>query len=350
MGLWSGLRLCIVIGVQARDMFRMAANPIWSRALAQRDFQADISSMSARLDKFHDREPVRGPTPIDAEADQPRWPHDSPVPEVSAEEFDVAKLRSAMATSGSLIVRGFMDIPTTRYYKSVIDGVLSTCYLPKDDRPEITSPRAAFYNPPPQFESPSVHEDWRHCRYFHRTSGSAMCIEVSSVAEQLLELYEQMGLRELVTDYLGEAPCLSAQKWVLRRSLLPVQSSGWHQDGAFMGADINSINMWITLDECGAESGAPGLDVVPKRLTEIFKPGAGGAMFDWSAGEQAIEEAFGKNVVVSPLFNAGDAYFFDHFFLHRTQYRESFTKLRYAIENWFFGSDNFSKDQFPLAW
>jgi hypothetical protein len=51
-----------------------------------------------------------------------------------------------------------------------------------------------------------------------------------------------------------------------------------------------------------------------------------------------------------PVFNAGDAFFFDHFYLHRTQYRTDFTKLRYAVETWFFGASSFPKNQIPLAW
>ena len=117
-----------------------------------------------------------------------------------------------------------------------------------------------------------------------------------------------------------------------------------------MGADINSINMWIPLDHCGAATGAPGLDVVPRRMREVFRPGADKAYFNWSIAEDDITEAFGSDAVCSPEFFAGDAYFFDHFFLHRTQFREDYTRPRYAIETWFFGNRNFPKNQVPLAW
>ena len=117
-----------------------------------------------------------------------------------------------------------------------------------------------------------------------------------------------------------------------------------------MGCDINSINMWIPLDTCGGETGAPGLDVLPERLTEIVKSGTDDAVFNWSISKGEISESFGEDAIISPVFNAGDAFFFDHFYLHRTQYRESFSHLRYAIETWFFGSTNFPKNQIPLRW
>ena len=195
---------------------------------------------------------------------------------------------------------------------------------------------------------PNKDRELGNTRNFHRTSGSAMCVEAPSVAESLLQLYESYGLKDLVTEYLGEPPCLTVKKWVLRRSLLPVQEAGWHQDGAFMGTDINSINMWIPLNECGGETGAPGMDVVPLRLNSIAS--SDGAQFEWSVSDEQATGSYSKGQPLMPEFNEGDAFFFDHFYLHRTQYRTDFNKLRYAIETWFFGESSFPKNQIPLAW
>ena len=84
------------------------------------------------------------------------------------------------------------------------------------------------------------------------------------------------------------------------------------------------------------------------RLHKILS--AQGATFDWSVGDEFVQSSFGGKEPVAPVFNAGDAFFFDHFYLHRTQYRPQFTDLRYAIENWFFGASTFSKSQVPIAW
>ena len=130
--------------------------------------------------------------------------------------------------------------------------------------------------------------------------------------------------------------------------MLPVAEAGWHQDGAFMGANINSINMWIPLNECGGETGAPGMDVVPLRLNDIVS--SEGAQFDWSVSDAHATDGINKGQPLMPVFNEGDAFFFDHFYLHRTQYRTDFSKLRYAVETWFFGESAFPKNQIPLAW
>ena len=115
-----------------------------------------------------------------------------------------------------------------------------------------------------------------------------------------------------------------------------------------MGTDINTINLWIPLTECGGETGAPGMDLIPKRLNKIAS--AEGATFDWSVSDEEASSNFGGASPVAPVFNPGDAFFFDHFYLHRTQFRDDFTKLRYAIETWFFGSTSFPKSQVPIAW
>ena len=115
-----------------------------------------------------------------------------------------------------------------------------------------------------------------------------------------------------------------------------------------MGTNINSINMWIPLNECGGATGAPGMDVVPRRLTEIAT--SKGAQFEWSVSDVQATDGLSNGQPLMPVFNEGDAFFFDHFYLHRTQYRTDFTKLRYAVETWFFGESTFPKNQIPLAW
>ena len=115
-----------------------------------------------------------------------------------------------------------------------------------------------------------------------------------------------------------------------------------------MGTDINSLNMWIPLTECGGESGAPGMDVVPQRLYKIAS--AAGATFDWSVSDAHVRSGAFKGPPLAPVFNSGDVFFFDHLYLHRTQYRTDFTKPRYAVESWFFGATTFPKEQIPVAW
>ena len=87
------------------------------------------------------------------------------------------------------------------------------------------------------------------------------------------------------------------------------------------------------------------MDVVPQRLHGIAS--AEGAQFEWSVSDSHVNQS---STTLAPVFNSGDAFFFDHLYLHRTQYLPEFNKLRYAIETWFFGSTAFPKNQIPLAW
>ena len=267
------------------------------------------------------------------------------MPEINANELTIDSLRAAISEHGALIVRDmFSKTPMDTLIKAA-DHVIDAC-LDSGSTPAMNT----YYNPPGNLKTimPKKDRELGNTRSFHRESGSAMCVEAPSVAEALLQLYEAHGLKELIGLYLGEPPCLSVKKWVLRRSKLPVAEAGWHQDGAFMGTNLNSLNMWMPLNECGGTTGAPSMDVVPQRLNKITS--AAGAQFDWSVSDSQVSSRLVDSQPLTPTFSAGDVFFFDHFYLHRTQYRPDFTKLRYAVETWFFGASSFPKNQIPIAW
>ena len=313
-------------------------------SLESRNIVTDCATVEARMEAFRAREPQANP-PLILENQCETGIQGTPcVPEIDAGELTVGRLRSAITSHGSLIVRNMFDKSVTDPLKHVIDRVIDACAA--KTAPSVNT----YYNPPHNLRTimPRSDRELANTRNFHQESGSAMCVEAPSVAESLLQLYEAHDLKALVEEYLGEPPCLTVKKWVLRRSVLPVAEAGWHQDGAFMGANINSINMWVPLNECGGETGAPGMDVVPLRLMDIVP--SDGAQFDWSVSDSQASEGLGGGKPLKPVFNEGDAFFFDHFFLHRTQYRTDFTKIRYAIETWFFGETSFPKNQIPLAW
>ncbi len=310
-----------------------------------RNIAADCAAMEARIEAYRTREPSAHPVLIVNEHDEYATTAQRCVPEIDAKEFTVEQLRSAITKHGALIVRNMFSTVSIETLIGAADRVIDACADPL-----AANPVSAYFNPPGNLRTimPRKDKELGNTRSFHRESGSAMCVEAPSVAEALLQLYEVHGLKDLVGKYLGEPPCLSVKKWVLRRSRLPVAEAGWHQDGAFMGTNLNSINMWMPLNECGGETGAPGMDVVPQRLTRIST--SEGAQFDWSVSGSQVSRLFAENQPLNPVFHAGDALFFDHFYLHRTQYRPDFTKPRYAVETWFFGASSFPKNQIPLAW
>ena len=313
--------------------------------LEARNIVSDCATVGTRIEAYRTRQPSEQPKLIVGKYTEDPNSREPAIPEVDANDFSVDHLRSSVTSHGALIVRNLFSKTSTDSLIQAADKVVGSCA-----DPNAIPPASFYYNPPENLRTimPNRDRELGNTRNFHRESGSAMCVEAPSVAELLLKMYEAYGLKELVGEYLGEPPCLTVKKWVLRRSKLPVAEAGWHQDGAFMGTNINSINMWIPLNECGGETGAPGMDVVPLRLTDIAS--SEGAQFEWSVSDKQVTDGINQGQPLVPVFNAGDAFFFDHFYLHRTQYRTDFSKLRYAVETWFFGESSFPKNQIPLAW
>ena len=324
----------------------MAEFQLTREYLEGRDVASDRAALTDRIEAYRNLEPSNE-HPLIVNEEEGGASAESLVPEVEAADLTVEKLREAMAGHGGLIIRKLFTGPEIETLKHAIDEVLGVFELPRKQRNNMASP---YFNPPGNMASimPEKEEELASLRYFNRAGGGAMCAEAPCVAEALLALYEKYNLKALVTDYLGETPVLSVKKWMLRRSTLPIEAGGWHQDGAFMGSDINSINLWIPLTECGGTTGAPGMDVVPKRLYKVAS--AEGATFDWSVSDEMVQGGAFDTRPVAPVFNAGDAFFFDHLYLHRTQSGVDFDKVRYAIETWFFGSTTFPKSQVPIAW
>jgi ectoine hydroxylase-related dioxygenase (phytanoyl-CoA dioxygenase family) len=136
---------------------------------------------------------------------------------------------------------------------------------------------------------------------------------------------------------------LLTRKGTLRCVRHNVNTGGWHQDGAFLGEDIRSINIWIALTDCGVD--APGLDVVAKRLPGIVQTGSNFAT--WTTNPQAAKEV-SEGHTVRPVFTAGDAIIFDHLCLHRTAASPGMTKTRYAIETWIMAPSTYKEMGVPI--
>ena len=109
------------------------------------------------------------------------------------------------------------------------------------------------------------------------------------------------------------APVLSVHKTTLRKAD-PSVGGAWHQDGAFMG-DARALNLWLSLSRCGDL--APGLDLVPRRLDEIVIEHGVDARRRAAPGRRpARRPATWRSC--GPIFEPGDALFFDEMFLHQT--------------------------------
>ena len=128
-------------------------------------------------------------------------------------------------------------------------------------------------------------------RQWVTSAGGIWTADSPRMTFDLIELFESTGLLPVISDYLGEHPVASVNKWTLRR-VSPGGDGDWHQDGAFLGPDIRAVNVWLALTDCGRD--APGMDVVPRRLDDIVETGTEGARFDWSVSPQKVSELIGR--------------------------------------------------------
>jgi ectoine hydroxylase-related dioxygenase (phytanoyl-CoA dioxygenase family) len=182
-----------------------------------------------------------------------------------------------------------------------------------------------------------------------RDTGSLWAVYSPRMVFEAFELYDEVGLGQVMTEFLGERPVLSANKCTLRRVPCENMLTGWHQDGAFLGDDIGSFNFWVTFTRCGID--APGMDIVPKRFDRVLQTGGEGAVFRWSLSDQTVTNASDGVPIVRPEFEAGDALLFDHRLVHRTASSAKMVRERYAIESWFFTPSKYPPvGQIPLLY
>ena len=279
---------------------------------------------------------------------RPEWPPDYPdlfagvegIPEIDAAELDAEHLGAGILHHGSLIVRNL--VPEERVQTLIAD--IDSAFTHHDARRDgaslqQTMPWYAAFKPGPEY-SVTFGERW-----WIRDGGGVWTADSPRTLIDLADTFERADLRTVLGGYLGEPPVMSVKKCTLRR--VPVDSgTDWHQDGAFLGDEIRTVNVWLTLTDCGVD--APGLDVVAQRLPQVLETGTHGAQFDWSVGPGLVEQVAGDRVV-RPRFAAGDALLFDQRNLHRTGVSPAMTRERYAIETWFFAPSQYPHDQIPIV-
>ena len=283
------------------------------------------------LDRSSDRSAVR----VVPEQGPP-----GPLPELEPRELTVAALRAGFARHGCVLVRELIPNDRAEALASGIDEALAAFDAAAEGTPtNETSPWYLPFTPRAGKYRVGGRRKWM------RASGGMWTVDSPRMLFDVLDLVEDTGVGQLITDYLGERPALSANKCNLRR--VPVDSeTNWHQDGAFLGADVDSVNLWLGLSRCGVD--APGLDIVPRRLDQILETGTKGAIFDWSVSAEVVERV--GTPVLRPELGPGDALLFDHFFLHRTGVGPGMTRERHAIETWFFAPSTYPDGQIPLVY
>jgi hypothetical protein len=249
------------------------------------------------------------------------------IPEVARADLTVERLRSGITNHGSLIVRALANRKQAEKLRGDIDKALAAY----DARANgVDSPDLAGW-----FE-PFTH-DRRSNRTKKRARGSILAVDSPPALFDLIETLEATGVGRLARDYFCEPPMILAKKATLRRVSRDARTGGWHQDGAFMGAGVRSLNLWLSLSHCGDD--APGLDVVGRRLDELVQSGDG-AFAEWGV-KPHVAERVGAGTIVRPIFEPGDALLLDHLTLHRTAVDEGMQNDRHAIETWLFAPSTY---------
>lgn len=265
-----------------------------------------------------------------------------PLAPTGARELDVATLRQGLSQHGCVLVRGLIPPERAEMLARGIDRALDAfdaCMA--SSGPEAVSPWYVPFTPRTGDYRVGGRRRWV------RASGALWTVDSPRMLFELLDVVHETGVGSVVEAYLGERPALSANKCTLRR--VPVDTkTNWHQDGAFLGREVRTLNLWLALSPCGID--APGLEIVPRRFDDVLDTGTDGALFDWSVSPAVVEKAAEGVGVLRPEFAPGDALLFDHLFLHRTGVTPGMSRERWAIETWFFAPSSYPQGQIPIVY
>ena len=329
----------------AREMMRQGRHEeaiAWMTVLRRRAVDEDVERLLARCRYMaYVEHPPRG-------AEIEPWPGciSDPfaavagIPEVPASRLDAHSMAAGIQHHGALLVRGLLSPDLATKLAGDVKSVIEACASwHEQGGVRADSP---WYARLPLREVCQLAQ----ARTGVEGGGGVWLADSPRMLFKLTELFGASGIVDMVSAYFGERPMLSVGKSTLRCVPGSIRHADWHQDGAFMGAGIRSVNVWLALSHCGVD--ASGLECLPRRLPEVLPTGSHGAYFDWSVGPGMVAEAAQGLATVSPVFAPGDALLFDHFFLHRTGVPAAIAKDRYAIESWFFAPSSYPADQVPL--
>ena len=307
-----------------------------------RDPEIERKLLRIRFDAFARAAP---PVPLEpwprAPVENP-WP-DTALPIVAPGELTVESLAAGVQHHGCVFARGLVPLETSERLRAAIEMVLAGqdrhCTKENDDHPRddwfkpFACPRGS-----PQEQSLWVGVT----RRFLWMGEAAMAFDSPGVSFELLGALDASGATRVITEYLGERPCMALDKFTIRRAGLRHTGGEWHQDGSTLDPGVRTMGVWLALTHCGTD--APGLDVVPRRLDGILPMGTEGTPFEWSVSEDLVQTRFAAEMT-RPVFAPGDALIFDDRFLHRTTVDSTMTRVRYAAETWYFAPSACPRDR-----
>lgn len=263
------------------------------------------------------------------------------VPEIAAADLNADAIRAGVFGRGALVVRGLLHSAQVDLLAHSVDQAFAG--YDRSRHGKRVHPGDPWFAP---FDLPNT-APADHPRRWIRSGGGVYAAESPRAMFHLVDVLRESGIVDLAQGYFQERAALSVLKTTLR--IVEPEASigaGWHQDGAFLGPDIRSLNVWIALTACGRD--APGLQMIPRRLDHVVGAGAGNAAFSWSIDSDLIDTLTEGAGPTWLDFEAGDVVFFDELNLHSTATRPGMVNQRKAVEAWFFSASHYPLDRVPL--
>lgn len=302
------------------------------QALSQRSRADDEAAMLARRRRAM-------PSASGAQATCPRRPMGHSrrkyrgVAEIHVGNLTGASLKATIRERGAVIVRGLVPPLESAALVEVIDNVFDAILDERKCDGGVPRLCGAFKR---RQVSEALFPKFDVYAEDLFVGSGIFAVQAPSATEHVLQLYQQLGVQRLLRAYFDDEPAVASKKMVLRRGN-GISFPSWHQDGAFMAQGETYLNMWLSLSDCGANTGAAGLTMSPRRRTNLLRPlmpEAKRAYLSILLNHSAIEE----ERPVSPAFGVGDALIFDGYMVHTTQFDfglNSWKSMRHAIETWF---------------
>ena len=173
---------------------------------------------------------------------RPTWPaiFADPFPgrtgivEVAPEQLTGELVGGAINHHGCLRINGLLDPSTAEHFRGRIEAAFEARQRLADGTPpDSASPWFVPFEP----GRPKAEGFGRDLFVRAVDAPDALC--------ELVEIFTETGIRRAISEYLAERPAMIANKWVLRRSDSGMLLHDFHQDGAFLGEGIRTIDCWI---------------------------------------------------------------------------------------------------------
>jgi ectoine hydroxylase-related dioxygenase (phytanoyl-CoA dioxygenase family) len=270
------------------------------------------------------------------------FPETRGLPEIHRGQLSTETIAGGILHHGSLLVRELIDPALAATFIEDIDQAFAGRMAQGELYDDALS--TPWYR---RIALPADHHVEKSREFVELGFAGIYMADSPRILARYTEMLGRTGIVSMIAGYMGERPCLSAGKTTVRRVPADMKTTSWHQDGAFLGTDIRSINLWLCLSHCGVD--ASGLDIVPRRLDYLAERGSPGAYFDWDVSPEVANQAAGDIGIASPVFRPGDAMLFDHMMLHRTGLPAGMSRDRYAIEAWMFAPSHYPMEHLPLV-